>query len=360
MNPALIVLAIAALAAAVWASLRWLTRWRDSFERRVEEKLEEEQERWRQSLLERFDKLQERLDESKRFMTGRVDRAEYAVRQVTQQLGKLENAAAQLLKTNVQILDFQKMLRSPQVRGGFGEVLLHRILEEVLPAAHYALQYTFRSGEVADAVVKLPDGHIVAVDAKFPLANFERMRAARDEEGKRRWESVFVQDVKARVREIGRKYISASDRTLDFAFMYLPLESVFQAILARRGLYEFCLQQHVYPVSPNSLVPYLQTILVGLRGMQLEKRTKEILRELGRLRTEAVRLQESFEVLGKHLGNARTKYEEADRRLGKLADRMERLELPAGEPAALPKGREEAGGGSTAPPEEEKGGSLFR
>jgi DNA recombination protein RmuC len=319
----------AALALAVgWGVARWLAQWRESFERRVEEKLGEERERWWQALLERFDKLHERLDESKRFMTGRVDRAEQAVRQVTQHLGKLETATAQLLQTNAQILDFQKMLRSPQVRGGFGEVLLENILRDILPRTHYALQFTLSTGEVADAIVRLPDGHIVAVDAKFPLANFERLRVTRDEEQKRRLLSAFVQDVKARVREISRKYISSADRTLDFAFMYLPIESVYHAIWSHKDLWEFCQQQRVYPISPNTFVPYLRTILIGLRGMEINRRAKEIARQLGRLRNEAARLQEGFEVLGRHLGNARTKYEEVSRRLVRLTDYAARVELP--------------------------------
>ncbi|MGH7929304.1 MAG: DNA recombination protein RmuC, partial [Candidatus Binatia bacterium] len=226
------------------------------------------------------------MNESKDFLAHRVSAAEKSVRSVSASLGKLSQATDALHKTNQEIISFQQLLRSPKIRGSFGEVMLGNLLAEMLPQDRYELQYGFRStGEITDAIIRLQDGHIVAVDAKFPLANYQAFVDNQDQERKEQLRRVFLRDVKKHVSDIAKKYISAEEQTLDFAFMYIPIESVYyEAIMhdaEREGLWEFSLKHHVMPVSPNSLYAYLQTVLMGLRGMKIEQQAREILEHLG-------------------------------------------------------------------------------
>ena len=89
-----------------------------------------------------------------------------------------------MMLTNQEILNFQQMLKVPKVRGGFGEILLENLLRDTIPADRFQMQYKFTSsGEVADAIIRLLDNQIVVIDAKFPLANFEKsspMRVRRE------------------------------------------------------------------------------------------------------------------------------------------------------------------------------------
>ena len=286
------------------------------------------------SLHERLDRFMQavdtRLNESKSFLAGRVDATERTVRAVHAGLGKLETATAALHKTNEEISSFQKMLTSPKIRGSFGEVLLGNLLADVLPADRYELQYAFKhSGAVADAVIKLQDGYIVAVDAKFPLANFQTENRP-----------AFLRDVKKHIQDISKKYISPRAQTLDYAFMYIPLEAVYYETIIHdkdgETLWDFCIKHKVVPVSPNSFLAYLQTVLVGLKGMKVQEQAKEILANIGQLRRDFGPFVEDYAMIGKHLTNAKNRYEDSSRRLDKFTNRLDQIDtgndqLPVGD-----------------------------
>lgn len=271
------------------------------------------------------------MNESKEFLANRVSAAERSVRSVSAGLGKLNQATDALHKASQEIMSFQQLLRSPKVRGSFGEVLLGSLLADMLPHDRYELQYGFRaSGEIADAVVRLQDGHIVAVDAKFPLANYQLFAEAQDEGQKEQLRRVFLRDVKKHISDIAKKYISPKEQTLDFAFMYIPIETVYYEVIMRdvngEGLWEFSLKNHVIPVSPNSLYAYLQTILMGLRGMKIEQQAREILQHLGQLRQDFGKFADDFTTVGTHLSNAKNRYDDSARRLDKFSNRLEQIE----------------------------------
>ncbi len=287
---------------------------------------------------ERLDKMLEHVDrrlqehthavnESKSFIANRVSATERTVREVSAGLGKLEVATAALHKTNQEIASFQQMLKSPKVRGSFGEVLLGNLLADVLPGDRYALQYTFpTTGDTADAIVKLQDGYIVAVDAKFPLANYEAMSHAPDDGSREILRKQFIRDVKKHISDISKKYIMPQAKTLDFAFMYIPLDGVYAEASADAELWKDFQRYHVFPVSPNSFLTYLQTVMIGLRGMKIEQQAKEILATLGQVRKDFGSFSKDFVVIGSHLTNAKNKYEDSARRLDKFASRLDQIE----------------------------------
>ncbi len=291
--------------------------------------------------------IDKRLSENVRAVSG----AEQSIRTVSHGLGKLEQATATLQKTGNEIVSFQNMLKAPKIRGSFGEVLLGNLLADVLPQDRYALQYPFAEGrEIADSIIRLQDGYIVAVDAKFPFANYEAFMNEKDEDEKAALRRIFIRDVKKHISDIARKYISSHEKTLDYAFMYIPIEGVYYETMVRDqdgdSLWEFCLANKVVPVSPNSFLAYLQTVLIGLRGMKVEQQTKEILQYIGQLRQDFGKFSEDFLTVGKHLGNAKTKYEESTRRLDKFSNRFEQIDGShgQGETPLLTKERSPEGG----------------
>lgn len=312
------------------------------------------------SLHERLDRMMAQVDhklsqnivamnESKSFLADRVNAAERSVRAVSTGLGQLTQATTAIQRANEEIISFQNMLKSPKIRGSFGEVLLGNLLGDVLPSDRYEIQYTFgNSGETADAIIKLQDNYIVAVDAKFPLANYQAMQGENDRDEKQALRRIFLRDVKKHIKDISQKYIVPQAKTLDYAFMYIPVETVYYEMMVHESegevsegddpssLWQFCLAHKVVPVSPNSFLAYLQTILIGLRGMKIEKQAKEILQHLGQLRQDFGKFSEDYSMIGTHLTNAKNKYEASTRRLDKFTNRLEQIDTST---SATPPGR---------------------
>ncbi|MEX1112581.1 MAG: DNA recombination protein RmuC [Candidatus Andersenbacteria bacterium] len=294
-------------------------------------------------------RLQENVlatNESKDFLANRVSAAERSVRSVSAGLGKLAEATTTLQKTSDEIASFQTMLKSPKIRGSFGEVLLGNLMAEVLPLDRFEQQYTMRSsGDIADAIIRLQDGYIVAVDAKFPLANYEAFVHEQEEDRKIRLRKEWLRDVKKHIKDISSKYISSQEQTLDYAFMYIPIEGVYYETMVKDAdggsLWEFCLAQHVIPVSPNSFLAYLQTVLVGLRGMKIEQQAREILQHLGQLRQDFGKFAEDFTTVGTHLSNAKNRYDDSSRRLDKFTNRLDQIEGGSPTPMLEKEAREE-------------------
>lgn len=313
-----------------------LMRWQAAAQRTLQERLD----RMTESLDRRLRENVAAMNESKAFLTDRVSASERTAREVSLGLGKLEHATAALKASTDEISSFQNLLRSPKIRGSFGEVLLTNLLSDMLPHDRYVTQYRLPStGEIADAIIKLQDGHIVAIDAKFPLANFDRYAREQDADTRRKFRQEVARDLKRHVDDISRKYIVPRDHTLDYAFMYIPFEGVYYEIIvqdeAAENLWDYCVQHKVVPVSPNSFLAYLQTILVGLRGLKIEQRAKEILQHLSQVQREFKLFTDDFAMIGKHLGNAKNRYDDSSRRLDRFESRLESI-ASAEAPPSLP------------------------
>lgn len=272
--------------------------------------------------------LDEKLDRRLSDLDTKVDRRlESASKQsvaIHEQLTKVGETTAQVLEQAKAFGRLEQALRPPKARGGFGELLLENLLRDRLPRDSYQLQYSFASGERVDAILRVD--RLVPIDAKFPLDNFERLAAAETDEERLLFEKAFARDLKGHVDAISTKYIRPDEGTYDFALMYLPAESVYYELVCGKtgSLLQYAHEKRVFPVSPTTFTAQLQVIALGLKGLQIEQHAHEVMAYVAQLGNDFDRFKADFDVVGKHIGNAQTKYGEAERRLDRFEAKLER------------------------------------
>ena len=242
---------------------------------------------------------------------------------IAEKLGELGGTAAQMLARANDLARLEQALRPPKARGGFGELLLENLLRDQLPPSAFAMQHTFSSGDRVDAVVKVD--RLISVDSKFPLDNYERIVEAEADDEQLLHEKAFARDVRNHVDAIAAKYIRPEDGTYDFAFMYIPVEAVYYEIACGRSstVLAYAREKRVFPVSPTSFVAYLQVIILGMKGMQIEQHAHEVMAYVAALDKDFARFKEDFDLVGTHIGRAQSKFAEADKRLDKLESKLE-------------------------------------
>jgi DNA recombination protein RmuC len=254
--------------------------------------------------------------------------------EVRERVAHVSGLAQQVLEHARELGRLEDLLRPPQARGAFGEVLLEQLLAQGLPSGSWHSQHTFRSGARVDAVLELGDG-LVPVDAKFPLEAFVRMAEADVESERALHRRAFARDARRHVDVIADKYICPDEGTFDFALCYVPSEAVYAEFLgedqAGQSLVRYAAERRVFPVSPSSFYAYLLSIGLGLRGLRVEANARRILQALQALRLDLDRLRADFEVVGRHLGNARGRWDEAARRLDHFDWRLTEIAERAGE-----------------------------
>ena len=253
-------------------------------------------------------------------------------------LGELGVKLATLGEQSARIGDLAKdvgslhdLFRAPKLRGGFGEVMLERVLADNLPAGAFELQYGYRDGSRVDAVVRF-GGRLVPIDAKFPIESFNAMTAAAEGAERASARRAFVQQVKRHVDAVAR-YVSPSDGSIDYAFLYFPAEGVYyEAAIAEPDLRDYCAERHVLPTSPNTLVAYLQMVSLGLRGLAMEERSRDLQEGLRRAALELEKFRAAYDTLGDHLRNASKKHTDSLHGLNRTADAIEAVGRPLENP----------------------------
>jgi DNA recombination protein RmuC len=277
----------------------------------------------------RLEALGETLDRRLGQLDVKVDRrlesAQRTTTEIHERLGKVDSAAAQMLERAKDLSRLEQALRPPKARGGFGELLLENLLRDRLPATAFQMQYGFSTGERVDAAVKA-GGLLIPVDSKFPLDNYQRLVEASSDEERRLAEKAFVRDVRIHVDAIAAKYVRPDEGTSDFAFMYIPVEAVYYELACSptASILQYAHERRVFPMSPSTFTAYLQVIAFGLRGMQIEQHAHEVMEYVADLTRDFDRFVEDFDVVGKHLSNAQTKFASAEKRLDRFAGKLER------------------------------------
>lgn len=248
------------------------------------------------------------------------------VADVTQRLAKLDETNRRVVDVADELKTLQNVLQNPKQRGVFGEFYLQSVLENVLPPGQFALQHKFKDGEIVDAAIFLQDGQLLPVDSKFSLENYNRMIEATDKTERERLMLKVKADLKGRIDETS-KYIRPAENTMDFAFMFIPSESLYYDLLinnvgsagSSRDLIEYAFREkRVIIVSPTSFMAYLQTVLQGLRSLQIEKQAKEIQIRVGKLGQHLGKFEMYMQKLGAALGTTVNHYNAAHKELSKI------------------------------------------
>jgi DNA recombination protein RmuC len=258
-----------------------------------------------------------------------------ALGDINRSLGELRTRSEKLEEFGKAINEIGGLLKPPQVRGITGEVLLEKILSDMLPSGSYQMKFSYHSGEQVDAVIRFRE-FILPIDSKFPLDSFKRMLECDTDDDRKRCFREFAQAVKKQVDSIAKKYISPSEKTFEFALMYVPSESVYYEAIVRdsalsgdeTSLLSYAARNRVYIVSPATLYPYVATIVHGLKAFKIEENAKQILLRIGALRKDFEDFKGSFDIVGNHLNDAYKKYtSESLRRLSKVEADLASLEL---------------------------------
>jgi DNA recombination protein RmuC len=268
------------------------------------------------------------------------------VREVTAGLTKLDETNRQVVSFADQLQNLQDILKNPKQRGVLGEYYLETVLKNVLPPGRFQMQYRFADGEIVDAVIFLDKNRMLPVDSKFSLENYNKILETGDKSERERLERLFKQDLKNRIDETA-KYIRPSEGTMDFAFMFIPSEGIYYDLLmnqvgavqtSARDLIEYAFQQKkVIIVSPTSFMAYLQTVLQGLRSLQIEEQAQEIMKRVGELGRHLKNYEDFMKKLGISLGTTVGHYNTAYKELGKVDKDVMRItkEAVGLEPVAL-------------------------
>lgn len=251
------------------------------------------------------------------------------IKEVTQGLTKLDETNRQVVGFADQLQGLQDILKNPKQRGILGEYYLETLLKNVLPPGQYQMQYGFANGEIVDAAVFVKD-KVIPIDSKFSLENYNRMVETRDSAEKERLKKLFENDLKLRIQETS-KYIRPNEGTMDFAFMFIPHEAIYYDLLVNtigaggtdgdENLIQRAAGKYkVIIVSPTSFLAYLQTVLQGLKAMQIEEQAKDIVKRVSELGKHLKTYEEYHGKLGNslttvvnHFNNAGKEFKKIDK-----------------------------------------------
>jgi len=269
--------------------------------------------------------LDSKLSESHKSIQSQYSQSAQIIRDVTEKLTRLDETNKQVVGFADQLRGLQDVLLNPKQRGILGEYYLETVLKNVLPPGAFQMQYGFKDGTIVDAVVMI-DKHIIPIDSKFSLENYNRILECKEQAEKKRYESAFVNDLKARIDETS-KYVRPEENTMDFAFMFIPSEAVFYDLLINKvgavaedtnNLIYYAGRKKVIVVSPTSFLAYLQTVLQGLRNQKISERAREIIQEVDRLGKHLYVFSEYMQRLGGHLTTTVSAYNKASKELAKV------------------------------------------
>jgi DNA recombination protein RmuC len=306
-----------------------ITKLKDGLQVQIGERMDKNQELMRESILKQF-------SASSKLITD-----------VTERLTKLDETNKRVVNVADELKVLQNVLQNPKQRGVLGEYYLTQVLENVLPPDRFKLQYKIGKADngsdlICDAVIVLEKGKLLPVDSKFSLENYNRLLEEKDSTLRDGYGRAFKADLKQRIDETA-KYIRPSDGTMDYAFMFIPSEAIYYDLLVNkvgmtnttaRDLIEYAFREKkVIIVSPTTFMAYLQTVLQGLRGLQIEEQAKEIQKRVGELGRHINTYEQLMQKLGgslgttvNHFNNAHKELKKVDKDVVKIADKTAAVE----------------------------------
>ena len=222
--------------------------------------------------------------------------------------------------------ELQEYLTSPKLRGNIGEHVLKELLAQNFPKSSYKLQYHFKTGSIVDAVLITSQG-LIPIDSKFPIDTFKKIAKATNKDEITSIKKDFERDVKKHVDDIARKYILTEEKTVDYALMYVPSESVYYELINNEAVFDYAGQNRVLPVSPMSFYAYIKAILISFEGEKIETKAKEILKILQAIKKDYQKTDEAFSILNKHVTNAYNQSSQVSKSFSSLGQKLESTNL---------------------------------
>ena len=291
----------------------------------------------------------DRLDKTQNSMQFQLRQSSAIINDVSRRLTKLDETNKRVVDVADELKMLQNVLQNPKQRGVFGEMYLNSILDNVLAPNQWQAQYKFKDGETVDAVIFLDKKRILPIDSKFSLENYNRYVEATDKDTRTRLLAKVRMDLKGRIDETS-KYIRPNENTMDFAFMFIPSESLYYDLLisrvgqggSSRDLIEYAFRdKHVIITSPTSFMAYLETVMQGLRSLQIEEQAKEIQKRVAQLGMHIAKYDEYMGKLGNSLGTTVGHFNNAYREFAKVDKDVVKIasdgSTPTIEPAAIDK-----------------------
>jgi DNA recombination protein RmuC len=286
-----------------------ITKLKDGLQHQISDRMDKNQEMMR-------DSIQKQFAASSKIITD-----------VTDRLAKLDETNKRVINVADELKTLQNVLQNPKQRGVLGEYYLNQVLENVLPPERFKLQHKFKDGEIVDAVITLDKGLLLPVDSKFSLENYNRLVEEKEKIPRELLAKAFKTDLKNRIDETA-KYVRPREGTMDYAFMFIPSEAIYYDLLinkvgetntSARDLIEYAFRdKKVIIVSPTTFMAYLQTVMQGLRALQIEEQAKEIQQRVGELGRHIATYEQFMQKLGGSLGTTVNHYNNAHKELRKI------------------------------------------
>ncbi|HCC23423.1 TPA: DNA recombination protein RmuC [Candidatus Falkowbacteria bacterium] len=270
--------------------------------------------------------MQDQFGQSTKIIQGISGQSNRMISEITEKLTKLDDTNKQVIGFAEQLQSLENILKNPKQRGILGEYYLETLLKNIFAPSQYEMQYKFSDGEIVDAVIFLKD-QIIPIDSKFSLENYNKIINEKDPVRHEQLEKQFKQDLKNRIDETS-KYIRPQEKTTEFAFMFIPSEGIYYDLLVNqvgsvkvntRDLIEYAFKEKkVIIVSPTSFYAYLQTVIHGLRKMQIEEQTKEIIKNVELLNRHLVVYEDYLKKMGNNLSTTVNMYNSAYKEFEKI------------------------------------------
>jgi len=277
------------------------------------------------------DRMVKNMQESSSALQKHFQHSFGVFRDVTERLTKLDETNKQVLGFSEQLQSLENILKNPKQRGILGEYWLESLLGQVLPPGQYEMQFQLGTDEqtgqalVPDAVIRIRE-MLIPIDAKFSLENYNRISQEVDAEKRELLEKEFKADVKLRIDETS-KYVQPQKGTTNFAFMFVPAEGVYHNLISQnvgavkvnaRNLIEYAFEKGVMIVSPTSFFAYLQTVILGLKALQIEDSVKDIQKQAENLMRHMKAYEDHHNRLGKQIETTYRTYTSSSQELKKI------------------------------------------
>ncbi len=296
---------------------------------KTRQELQNTQNRSRLEIQEQLDKMNTKISDNfkdnNKALQSQHKQSVDIVQEVSTKLAKIEETNKKVVSFAEQMKSLENILKNPKQRGILGEYFLETLLGNVLSPAQFQMQYSFKNGEIVDAVIFIND-QIVPIDSKFSLENYNRFIQEQDKTLREKLEKEFKADIKKRIDETS-KYIRPEENTMDFAFMFIPAEGIYYNLLAQEvgtanintaDLIEYAFKKHVIIVSPTSFFAYLETVLQGLQALKMAKSIKDVKKRVDELGKHLNAYQENIRKMGSQLGTVVNTYNNSTNEFRKI------------------------------------------